>query len=163
MTNNGDGRDGRDKSGPYDASGWLDKRSEALLRVVPVALAGGGPVTQTIQIDQWLQRLSEQNNHIPGRRIGVASQAGLADERVIGKIYGLDRTIPAGSSISEINHNVSAVIADELDFLYSTKKIRHFTCVCCGYTSYGLFALKRAIERLNTSHPNDTMTANVII
>src|SRR5712691_153639 len=143
--------------------GTLDKRSEALLRVVPVALAGGGPVTQTIQIDQWLQRLSEQNNNIPVRRIGGASQAGLADERVIGKIYGLNRTIPAGSSISDIYHNVSAVIAGELDYLYSTKKIRHFTCVCCGYTSYGLFALKRAIERLNASHPHDAITANVII
>jgi hypothetical protein len=48
------------------------KKSEALLRVVPVALAGGGPVTQTIQIDEWFNILNKKYT-IPVRRLGVKS------------------------------------------------------------------------------------------
>jgi len=60
--------------------GTLDKRSEVLLRIVPVALAGGGSVTQTTQIDEWLNILGHE---IPIRRLGVISpRAGFVDVEV---------------------------------------------------------------------------------
>ncbi len=142
--------------------GTLEKRAEALLRIVPVALAGGGSVTQATQIDEWLTMLGEQND-VPVRRIGVVSpRAGFVDEQVTGVIYPLDRAIEPASSVSEIYHNVCIAIAHELDYLYA-RGIRHFAAVCCGYTSYGLFALKKAMGKLNASHTNDPITANVII
>lgn len=150
---------------PPSSSGTLDileKRTQVLLRIVPVALAGGGSVTQTTQIDEWLNILGEQND-VPVRRIGVISpRAGFVDEQVTGIIYPLDRAIEPGSSVSEIYHNVCTTITNELDYLY-TIGVRHFTAVCCGYTSYGLFAFKQAIDKLNASHTNDPMTGNVAI
>lgn len=140
----------------------LEKRSETLLRIVPVALAGGGSVTQATQIDEWLDILGEQH-HIPVRRIGVAGpRPDFVDEEVTGVVYPLDRSIQPGGSVSEIYHHVSITIADELNYLY-LMGIRHFTAVCCGYTSYGLFALQRALEMLNASHLSSPMTSNVII
>ena len=140
----------------------LEKRSETLLRIVPVALAGGGSVTQTTQIDEWLDMLGKQHK-IPVRRIGVAGpRPDFVDEQVTGVVYPLDRAIQPGSSVSDIYHHVSIAVTDELSYLYSIG-IRHFTAVCCGYTSYGLFALHHAIETLNASHLHDSITDNVII
>src|SRR5947207_1921810 len=97
--------------------GTLDKRSEVLLRIVPVALAGGGSVTQTTQIDEWLNILGHE---IPIRRLGVISpRAGFVDEQVTGIIYPLDRAIEPASSVSEIYHNVCTAIINELDYLYT--------------------------------------------
>ncbi len=141
--------------------GVLEKRSEALLRIVPVALAGGGSVTQATQIDEWLDVLGKQDDIIV-RQIGVASpRAGFADEQVTDVVYFLDRSIRQANTVSDIYHNVSITIAEELRYLYSIG-IRHFTAVCCGYTSYGLFALHQAIKRINASY-RDPMTGNVII
>jgi hypothetical protein len=140
----------------------LDKRSEVLLRIVPVELAGGGSVTQATQIDEWLNILGKRHD-ITVRRIGVSSPVpGFVDEQVTGIIYPLDRAIQPASTVSGIYQNVCNAITSELYYLYSIG-VRHFTAVCCGYTSYGLFALKQAIEKLNVSSEHDPMTGNVTI
>jgi hypothetical protein len=142
--------------------GPLDKRAEVFLRVVPVALAGGGSVTQSIQIDEWLGILSEEYA-VPVRRIGVAGlDASFVAEHITGAIHPLDRPIQPATTIGNIYHNASIAITEEMRYLYASG-IRHFAGVCCGYTSYGLFALQQAMAALNTAHPDDPITANVII
>jgi hypothetical protein len=139
-----------------------DKRAEVLLRIVPVALAGGGSVTQSIQIDEWLAMLSEQHG-VPVRRIGVAGLGGgFVDEQITGVRYPLDRAIAPGASVAEIYNNVGVAVRAELEHLYATG-VRHFAAICCGYTSYGVFALRQAVDALNATHPDDQMTGNVVV
>jgi hypothetical protein len=140
----------------------MDKRAEILIRVVPVALAGGGPVLQTIQIDEWADALSKKHG-IPVRRIGVAGQlSNFVDEQITGTAFPLDRTIEAATTVSSIYHNASSVLRQEMQYLYSIG-IRHFAGVCCGYTSYGPLGLKRALAEINQANPDDPMTGNVIV
>src|SRR5579859_6585277 len=146
---------------PFDVREF-GKRANVLLRIVPVALAGGGSVTQTTQIDEWLNILSKQHN-VPVRRIRVAGHyASFVDEQITGTIYPLDRSIEQAVSVSGIYHNVTKAITDEVHYLYSMG-VRNLAGVCCGYTSYGLFALKHALEEINTAHLNDRMTGKIII
>jgi hypothetical protein len=140
----------------------IDKPAEVLLRIVPVALAGGGSVTQSIQIDEWLAMLSERHD-LPVRRIGVAGYGGgFVDERITGRVYPLDRAITPGSTVAEIYRNVTSTIVQEVWNLYN-QKVRHFLAVCCGYTSYGAFALKRAVEEVANTYPDDPISGNVIV
>ena len=142
--------------------GMLDKQAEIILRIVPVALAGGGPVTQTTQIDEWLNLLNERYD-VPVRRLGVAGhKAEFVDEQITGTIYPLDRLIQPATSISDIYHSVSIAVAEEIHYLYA-RGIRHFASVCCGYTSYGLFALQQVVGKLNKANPDDPITGNIII
>ena len=138
------------------------KKSEALLRVVPVALAGGGPVTQTIQIDEWFNILNKKYT-IPVRRLGVKSpRSEFVNENFTGKIYSLDQEIETSASIKGIYKNVTDAVVREVEYLYSNG-IRHITGVCCGYTSYGPFAFQRALKKVNLSNKNDILTANLMI
>ncbi len=143
-------------------SSVFNKPAEVLLRIVPVELAGGGPVMQTIQIDEWLIMLSEKFN-LPVRRIGVLSSSkGFVDEKITGKLHDLHRFVQPAESVSEIYHNVSSVLLEELHYLYM-KGIRHITAVCCGYTSYGPFGLKLAMGRINADNSDDPITGNLIV
>lgn len=144
-------------------SGILNKKADVLLRIVPVALAGGGPVTQTIQIDEWLDVISRQLNNIPIRRIGVESgHCSFVDEEITGRVYPIDRLVKPASSVPDIYRNVSDAVIAEMQNLYSLGK-RHFAGVCCGYTAYGTFALKTAMKKINKANPDDPITGNIII
>ncbi len=138
------------------------RQAEIILRVVPVALAGGGPVTKTILFDEWLETLANKTR-IPVRRIGVAAdRPDFVDERMTGKFYPLDRTIEPADTISRIYENVYGVIKDELTELYESG-YRYFLAVTKGYTSYLLFGLKKALEQINAQNPKDPMAGRILM
>jgi hypothetical protein len=140
----------------------IAKKVEVFLRFVPVALAGGGPVTLIVQMDEMLSALSKKYG-IPVRRIGVEGERiEFVNEEITGKIYPLDRKITSADSIQEIYRNTCETTIEELQYFYA-KGIRHFVGLYNGYTSYGLFALKRAMKRINETNSGDPITGNVII
>jgi hypothetical protein len=100
---------------------------------------------------------------IPVRRIGVeGGDASFVDEQITGKLYPLDRAMPSSSTPSEVYQRACETLGAELNDLYAAGT-RHIMGVCCGYTSYGLFALKRAVQEINDAHPDDPFSGNIII
>jgi len=117
-----------------------------------------------LQIDELLQEIIGKYD-VPVRRIGAkADRADFVDESLTGKYFDNDRYISFGENISIANiyRNCYERIKEEIRTLVLERGIHHVLVIFCGYTSYGLWGLKKALKEMN-NELTEKVTANAII